>query len=203
MFSKLKNALRSGDICVQGSRQFKDFEEYLLPIDKFITLQQEQKIPLNVNTNLDVYLEERIGLLNQLLEKVNALSKKEALIDVSISDDGLKISLLTNAVPKESEVLIKTAYSLLPRIKITDLLMEVDSWTKFTDYFTHMKSGATASNKTLLMTTILSDAINLGLRKMAESTPGTTYAKLSWLQAWHIRDETYSGALSELVNAQL
>ena len=37
---------------------------------------------------------------------------------------------------------------------------------------------------------------------MAESCPGMTYAKLSWLQAWHIRDETYSMALGELVNAQ-
>ncbi len=46
------------------------------------------------------------------------------------------------------------------------------------------------------------DAINLGLTKMAESSPGLTYAKLSWLQAWHIRDETYSAALAELVNHQ-
>lgn len=37
---------------------------------------------------------------------------------------------------------------------------------------------------------------------MAESCPGTTYAKLTWLQAWHIRDETYSGGLAELVNTQ-
>lgn len=37
---------------------------------------------------------------------------------------------------------------------------------------------------------------------MAESCPGTTYAKLAWLQAWHIRDETYSAGLAELVNAQ-
>ncbi|WP_407244511.1 Tn3 family transposase [Klebsiella pneumoniae] len=43
---------------------------------------------------------------------------------------------------------------------------------------------------------------NLGLTKMAESSPGLTYAKLSWLQAWHIRDETYSAALAELVNHQ-
>ncbi|HAY2774751.1 TPA: transposase, partial [Escherichia coli] len=42
---------------------------------------------------------------------------------------------------------------------------------------------------------ILGDAINLGLTKMAESSPGLTYAKLSWLQAWHIRDETYSGSV--------
>jgi len=37
---------------------------------------------------------------------------------------------------------------------------------------------------------------------MAESCPGTTYAKLAWLQAWHIRDETYSGGLAELTNVQ-
>ncbi|WP_230855129.1 hypothetical protein [Arthrobacter terrae] len=29
--SELKNLLRSGDIWVQGSRQFKDFDEYLVP----------------------------------------------------------------------------------------------------------------------------------------------------------------------------
>jgi hypothetical protein len=28
--SELKNALRSGDVWVQGSRQFKDFDEYLV-----------------------------------------------------------------------------------------------------------------------------------------------------------------------------
>lgn len=54
-----------------------------------------------------------------------------------------------------------------------------------------------------LLTTILANAINLGLTKMAESCPGTTYAKPAWLQAWHIRDETYSTALAELVNTQL
>lgn len=37
---------------------------------------------------------------------------------------------------------------------------------------------------------------------MVESFPGTTYAKLSWLQAWHIRDDTYGAALAELVTAQ-
>jgi len=60
----------------------------------------------------------------------------------------------------------------------------------------------TPADLNLLLTTILADAINLGLTKMAESCPGTTYAMLAWLQAWHIRDETYGTALAELVNAQ-
>ena len=38
VLSELKNALRSGDIWVHGARQFKDFEEYLLPTEKFALL---------------------------------------------------------------------------------------------------------------------------------------------------------------------
>ncbi|EPH3288673.1 Tn3 family transposase, partial [Klebsiella pneumoniae] len=57
-------------------------------------------------------------------------------------------------------------------------------------------------DRKLLLTTILADGINLGLTKMAESCPGTTKSSLEGIQAWYIRDETYSAALAELVNAQ-
>ena len=95
------------------------------------------------------------------------------------------------------------ATALLPRVKITELLLEVDQWTNFTEHFTHLKSNEMAEDKTLLLTAILADSINLGLSKMSESCPGVTYSKLSWLQDWHIRDETYSAALAALTNAQL
>ena len=52
------------------------------------------------------------------------------------------------------------------------------------------------------LSTILAGTINLGLSKMAESSPATTYAEPSWLQAWHIRNETYSAEMACLVNAQ-
>ena len=38
-------------------------------------------------------------------------------------------------------MLIRHAVGLLPHIKITDLLPEVDGWTDFTRHFTHLKSG--------------------------------------------------------------
>jgi hypothetical protein len=82
---------------------------------------------------------------------------------------------------------VHRAYASLPRVKITELLLEVDEWTGFTRHFTHLKSGDTAKDRILLLAVILADAINLGLGKMAESCPGSTYARLSWLQAWHIR----------------
>ena len=44
--AELKNALRSGDIWVQGSRQFKDFDEYLVPAGKFAALKLAGDLPL-------------------------------------------------------------------------------------------------------------------------------------------------------------
>ena len=200
--SELKNGLRSGDIWVQGSRQFKDFEDYLVPPEKFASLKQSSELPLAVATDCDQYLSERLELLEAQLATVNRMAAANDLPDAIITESGLKITPLDAAVPDTAQALIDRTAMILPHVKITELLLEVDEWTGFTRHFTHLKSGDLAKDKNLLLTTILADAINLGLTKMAESCPGTTYAKLAWLQAWHTRDETYSTALAELVNAQ-
>ncbi len=200
--SELKNALRSGDIWVQGSRQFKDFDEYLVPAETFASLKLAGDLPLAVATDCEQYLHDRLILLEQQLATVNRMAAANDLPDATITGARLKITPLDAAVPDTAQSLIDQTAAQLPHVKITDMLMEVDEWTGFTRHFTHLKSGDTAKDKKLLLTAILADGINLGLTKMAESCPGTTYAKLSWLQAWHIRDETYGAALAELVNAQ-
>jgi TnpA family transposase len=200
--SELKNALRSGDVWVEGSRQHKDFDEYLISTEKFTTVKTAGKLPLSVATGCEEYLHKRLSLLEQQLETVDILASVNQLPDASITGAGLKITPLDAAVPEAAQQMIDQTATMLPHIKITDLFLEVDAWTGFTRHFTHLKTGEIAKNKSLLLTAILADAINLGLSKMAESCPGTTYARLSWLQAWHVRDETYSKALAELVNAQ-
>ncbi|AON44210.1 hypothetical protein A6701_20455 [Pseudomonas aeruginosa] len=37
---------------------------------------------------------------------------------------------------------------ILPHVKITELLLEVDEWTGFTRHFAHLKSGDLAKDKT-------------------------------------------------------
>ena len=200
--SELKNALRSGDIWVRGSRQFKDFNEYLLPAKQFSALKESRALALPIEIDGDRYIHDRLALLEQRLDVVNALAAADELPDAVITESGLKVTPLTNSVPADADELARQAYALLPRVKITELLMEVDAWTGFTRHFTHVKTGESAADRALLLTVILADAINLGLTKMSDSCPGTTYAKLSWLQAWHIREETYSAAFADLVNAQ-
>ncbi|GHL16836.1 hypothetical protein ECZU23_52790 [Escherichia coli] len=63
--SELKNSLRSGDIWVQGSRQFKDFEDYGTA-EKFTSLKQSSELPLAVATDCEQYLHERLTLKHNL-----------------------------------------------------------------------------------------------------------------------------------------
>ncbi|MBY0545567.1 MAG: Tn3 family transposase [Gammaproteobacteria bacterium] len=202
LLSELKGVLRSGDAWVQGSRQFKDFNTYLVTPEKYTTLKQNNELPLKVATDCDQYLYEHLTLLESELIKVNQMAAADDLPDAVITESGLKITPLDAVIPENAQKFIDQATALLPHVKITELLLEVDQWTNFTRHFTHLKSGELAKDKNLLLTTILADGINLGLSKMSESCPGTTYSKLAWLQAWHIRDETYSAALAELTNAQ-
>lgn len=200
--TELLNALRSGDVAVIGSRQFKDFDEYLTPVDNFLALKQLARLPVKIDTDCERYLSGRLGLLEEQLEIVNVLAGNDALPDAVITEAGLKISPLEATVPPEAQALIDRVAAMLPHLKVTELLMDVDEMTGFSRHFTHLKTSAPVRDKMLLYAVILADAINLGLTKMAESCPGTTYAKLAWVQAWYIRDDTYAAALAEVVNAQ-
>ncbi|GHL22988.1 hypothetical protein ECZU24_58290 [Escherichia coli] len=44
-------------------------------------------------------------------------------------------------MPDRAQALIDQTSQLLPRIKITELLMDVDDWTGFSRHFTHLKDG--------------------------------------------------------------
>lgn len=202
VMAELKNALRSGDVSVAGSRQFRDFNDYLMLMPEFIQRKTAKTLPLSASVSSTLYVEERLAALRGALDQTEALAATGELPDAELTGTGLKISPLENCVPKEADALRDTLYRLVPNVKITDLLMEVDRWTGFTRHFVHLKTDEPVKDQALLLTALLADATNLGLGKMAESCPGTSLARLSWLVAWHIRDETYSKALAEIVNHQ-
>ncbi|EJI6980501.1 Tn3-like element TnAs3 family transposase, partial [Salmonella enterica] len=101
--SELKNSLRSGDIWVQGSRQFKDFEDYLVPPEKFTSLKQSSELPLAVATDCEQYLHERLTLLEAQLATVNRMAAANDLPDAIITESGLKITPLDAAVPDTAQ----------------------------------------------------------------------------------------------------
>jgi TnpA family transposase len=201
VLAELKNALRSGDLWVSGSRQFNDFKEYILSPEAFEQLKRDD-FSLPVESDGEKYLSGRMEQLRSQLVAVGKLAALGQLPDVTFTKGVLKITPLDKLVPDEAEAAMRKVYALMPHVRITELLLEVDRWTGFTRHFTNLKTGESSSDPALLLTAVLADGINLGLTKMAEVCPMMTYTKLAWLTAWHIRDATYSKALAELVNAQ-
>jgi hypothetical protein len=60
------------------------------------------------------------------------------------------VAPIEKSTPPEAEALAAKLYAMLPRIRVTDLLTEVATWTLFPGYFTHLRTGeAVADNRIL------------------------------------------------------
>lgn len=200
VLGELRGRLRSGDVWVVGSRKYRDFDAHLLPADGWRTETGPTALPVSLDHR--TYWGAKVQALHGELEKVAGLLGRRELPDVRLKDGKLSVSPLAATVPKEAEHLAARLYALVPRVKITRLLLDVEAWTGFTRHFTHLHSGEAPQSPVGLLSVVLADAINLGLSKMADATPGLTERQLAWTAQWHVRDDTYSAALAEIVNAQ-
>jgi TnpA family transposase len=89
----------------------------------------------------------------------------------------------------------------LPRVELSDLLIEVDSWTRFSDHFVHA-AGADTLRPTLvphLYASLFAHACNFGLEQMAHVTD-MAYDQLAWCTTWYMREDTLKAAVTTLVN---
>jgi TnpA family transposase len=199
--SELRDRLRAGDVWVTGSRQYRALDDYLLPEAAWRQLRQTESVPVAVETDAAAYLTHRRREVHDACAEVARRMEADALPDVRLRDGRLVVSPLPTAVPPEAEALQEEVAALLPRVKITELLAEVDELTGFGRHFAHLHTGRPPREATALFTALLAEATNLGLEKMAEACPGRTFPQLAWVADWHLRDETYGRALAEVVNA--
>ena len=203
VLAEVRDRLRAGDVWVTGSRQYRNFEEHLISRPAFQAMRKAGTLPLAIDTGVHSFLDERRECLHAQLSAVAARLARHDLPDVRIGEDGdLHISPIHKAVPEAAEALADRLYARLPRIRITDLLLEVDSWTDFSARFTHLRSGVPATDRRVLLTGILADAINLGLVRMAEACPVASWRQLLWTATWHVCEDGYSQALATIIDAQ-
>ena len=78
----------------------------------------------------------------------------------------------------------------------------MDDATRFTEAFTHLRTGEPCRDRIGLLNVLLAEGINLGLRKMAEATTTHGFWELMRIARWHVEGDAFDRALAVGVEAQ-
>lgn len=198
VLTELREHVRAGDVSIVGSRQYRDFEEYLFSEDTWN--QSKGNTRLSVSLSFEDYITERTSSLNERLKWLAANSNK--LDGVSLEKGKLSLARLEKDVPEEAKKFSAGLYQMLPRIKLTDLLMDVAHITGFHEQFTHASNNRKPDKEEtiIIMAALLGMGMNIGLSKMAEATPGLTYKQLANVSQWRMYEDAMNKAQAILVN---
>ena len=193
----LRDAFRSGDIWLAHSQRYADLKQALVPIEAV------QATPrLTVPFDPEDWLTARRARMADGLKRLAAAAKAGTIPGGTIENGVLRIERLTAAVPAEADELVLDLYRRLPDVRITDMLLEVNDATGFTDAFSHLRTGAPCKDRIGLLNVLLAEGLNLGLSKMAEATNTHDYFQLSRLSRWHIESDAINRALAIVIEAQ-
>ncbi|MCY9732167.1 Tn3 family transposase [Paenibacillus alvei] len=199
VLTELRNYVRSGDVSIVGSRQHKDFDEYLVPKENWARIEPGAT-KLAVSMSASDYLTERT---ESLLKRLEWVSKNvDDLEGINVENGKLHIERLEKDTPEEARDFSVSLYELLPRIKLTDLLIEVGNWTKFHEQFIHASTNRPPNDEEtkVLMATIMAMGTNIGLTKMAEATPDISYRQMANAAQWRLYEDAMNKAQAVLVN---
>ncbi len=193
----LREAFRSNDIWLAHARRYADTRQVLVPVE-VAQAMPELTIPLEPGA----WIRDRRRRLEDGLARLAAAVRNGALPNGIIEAGELRIERLKADVPEEAGELVRDLYRRLPNARITDILLDVDSATGFTEPFTHLRTGTPCRDRIGLLNVLLAEGLNLGLSKMAEATSSHDYLQLSRLSRWHVENGAINQALAMVIEAQ-
>ena len=84
---------------VGGSRQYRDFEDYLLPQTAFDRMRAEGSLPLVIESDFSTFMARKKEVLSDTLARVCARAAEGSLPDVTIENGRLSVAPIRKTRP--------------------------------------------------------------------------------------------------------
>lgn len=198
----VRDALRAGDLFLSRSRSHVSFWDLVHDERSWQLHRDEAYRKLNLPSDARTFLERIATTLDQAAKAAAAGLAGNRFATVQNGRIKLK-QPDAMPVPRELRRLRDTIRASMPRVRIEDLLQDVDEWCGFTRAFQplggYVPRGGHDTHRALLAT-LIAHGTNLGLAAMSQSTDCLTAEVLQDTSRWFLREATLKAANTVLVD---
>ncbi len=197
----VRDALQCGDLYLAQSRHHVPFRELLHETEAWEQKREKAYAELSLPTDADRALE---SLRDELDVAARAFCDGlDANPFASMVGESLAISK-DDAFeePKHVRNLRRLIEARLPRIRLEDLLVEVDSWCGFTRELAPFGGYEPRMDNlySSLLAALVAHGTNLGIATMAQSTKGISIDTLQHVSRWYLGEDALKAASRVLVD---
>ena len=205
---QLMNGLQRGDIFVSPSNKWQDLRLQLLHGDAWRQVRPQVCAALGRMTDGEKEVTQLAHQLDQQYRRVAKRLHKNKSVTIRREGQYERIRLRRQKKVRQGarlKELRKTVYDLLPLIDLPELVLEIQSLTRFADEFTHISEDRswTSELPISICAVLMTEACNIGIDAVVQpDVPALARERLLWVQHNYIRDETLTQANARLVAAQ-
>jgi Tn3 transposase DDE domain/Domain of unknown function (DUF4158) len=197
----VRDGLRSGDVYLPESRRHVSFSNLIYDPTRWTKERDLAYTELDLPQQPDDF----VARLQQAFDAVAQRAERGLPNNnfVTIRRDQLHLKRRDALeLPPRLQHLRRTVEGALPRVRIEDLLTQVDMWCDFTRVFRRPDERASRipAFYTTLLATLIAHGTNLGIATMAHSVEGITADMLQDMSQGCLCEDTLNAANTILVN---
>jgi TnpA family transposase len=197
--ANLRDRLRAGDVFVDLSRKYADFNSLLLSNAQWGLLRadfcSQMSMPPAPTERIDQRLQELESLLKPLDELLNAGGQ------IRLEEGVLVVPALpAEDIPFSAKALREQINQRLPKVNITDIIKEVDAWVNFSEHLHGLENDPrNPQSQSLLYASVFASGCNIPLSDLARSCE-LDYQSLWWTSNNYLSEDNLKKANDTLIN---
>ena len=203
VLTAIRDEVRRGNLWVRGSKRFTRLDAFFMPDDQWQNIRADffarSGLPVNSKEATE-YLKNRLD--NAYHEFLQGLPRN-AYVKI-VPGGSWRFGSDKAEEPRQKDELAHLTDWIgerVRRIRLPDLLIEVDNDLQLTGHFFPKAKQRGAEDVCQIIATIMAYGCNLGPKTMASLTRGVTYKQIKRIADWQLNEDTLRSALAGIVNA--